>query len=204
MSFTKYPIKQNILLTTQNIISVIIKYPFTLVSFFMLYIFSADTTSNIFTPSPSNNPINNTRYLFVTFNFNNKNIQNNIFKYLKYFLSFIFLTKKYINIQEDTPITTLKIPMYSILLFINKYRYNGCNNKFITLACSRKKNKNLFFSIFSYFILVLSSFTFNLNNGINAISDIAITTSANARVENLLLIYDNIKDAAITPILLYI
>ena len=119
-------------------------YPFILVSCFMLYIFSAETTSNIFTPSPSNNPINNTKYLFVTFNFNNKNIQNNIFKYLKYFLSFIFLTKKYINIQEDAPITTLNIPTYSILLFINKYKYSGCNIRFITLDCSNKKNRNLF------------------------------------------------------------
>ena len=94
ISLIKYPIKQKMLLTKQKIISTIIKYPFTLVSFFILYIFSEDTTSNILIPSPSKKPIIKIKYLLLIFNLSNNNKQNNIFKYLKYLLSSIFQTKK--------------------------------------------------------------------------------------------------------------
>ena len=70
------------------------RYPPILVSFLILYIFSDDTISNILIPSPSNSPIIKIRYLLYIFNFNNRNRQNIIFRYLKYFLSFTFLVKK--------------------------------------------------------------------------------------------------------------
>ena len=82
------------LLVIQNINSTNKRYPPILVSFLILYIFSDDTISNILIPSPSNSPIIKIRYLLYIFNFNNRNRQNIIFRYLKYFLSFTFLVKK--------------------------------------------------------------------------------------------------------------
>ena len=82
------------LLVIQNINSTNKRYHPILVSFLILYIFSDDTISNILIPSPSNSPIIKIRYLLYIFNFNNRNRQNIIFRYLKYFLSFTFLVKK--------------------------------------------------------------------------------------------------------------
>ena len=76
---------------------------------------------------------------------------------------------------------TLYIPTYVILLFTNKYRYNGCRERFITFACSKIKNFNLFFYIFS--LPILAS---NLNNGINDTIDNITTKRAKANVDNLL------------------
>ena len=102
------------------------------------------------------------------------------------------------------PRMTLYIPTYVILLFTNKYRYNGCRERFITFACSKIKNFNLFFSIFWYFIFSFPILASNLNNGINDTIDNITTKRAKANVDNLLWIYPPIKDDNIIAILVNI